>query len=80
MQIGADHRLRFVPFGHPDRFKAFFQANPGMKTDEVDEIRSLQQRLRHDRVVVIGCADMTVGALLGLGLADGVREMRREGL
>ena len=80
LQIGADHRLRFVPFGHPDRFKAFFQANPCMKTDEVDEIRPLQQRLRHDRVVVVGLTDMTVRALLGLGLAHGVREMRSEGL
>ena len=41
LQIGADHRLWFVPFGDSNRLETFFQANPGMEADEVDEIRSL---------------------------------------
>ena len=80
LQIRADHSLWFVPFGNPDRFKSFFKANPGVEADEIDEIRPLQERLRHDRVVVIGLADVTIRALLGFGLAHGVREMRRKSL
>ena len=48
--------------------------------DEIDKIGPQQQQLRHDRVVVVGLGDVTVGARLGLGAPLGVWVMRREGL
>ena len=54
MQVTADDGLRFVPFGNAYRFDGFIGADPGVQTDEVDEIGAEQQQLRHDRVVVIG--------------------------
>ena len=80
VQVGADHRLRLVPFGDPGRLEAALHAGPGVQADEVHEVRPVQQQLRHDRIVVVRLADVAVGAGLRLGPADGVREVRREGL
>ena len=54
VQVAADHRLRLLPFGHLDGAHALFLADPRVEADEVDEVGSLQQQLRHDRVVVVG--------------------------
>ena len=80
LQVAADHRLRLVPFGHLHRADALLGAHPGVQADEVDEVGSLQQQLRHDGVVVVGFRQVAVGAGLGFGLALGVRVVRREGL
>ena len=80
MEVGADHRLRLVPFGDPRRLEAALEPDPGVQPDEVHEIGAVQQQLRHDRIVVVGLAQMAVGAGLGLGAPHRVREMRREGL
>src|SRR5712692_5353864 len=80
MQIAADDGLRLVPFGDAYRFDVTFLADPGVEPDEIDEVCPEQQQLRHDRVVVVGLRDMTVGAGLGLGAALGVWIMRRKRL
>ena len=38
VQIGADHRLRLVPFGDPHRLEAALEADPGVQADEVHEV------------------------------------------
>ena len=80
LQIGAEHRLGFVPLGHPHSLNAGSQPDPGMHADKVNGVGPQHQQLGHDGVVVLGLGDMTVGAGLGLCLADRVREMRGEGL
>ena len=80
VQVAADHRLRLVPFGDLHRLDVALLAHPGVEADEVHEVGSLQQQLRHDRVVVALVGDVAVGAALGLGLPLGVRVVRREGL
>src|SRR3546814_697216 len=80
VEVGAEHRLRLLPFGDPDRLEAVLHPDPGVEADEVHEIGTLEQQLRHDGVVVVRLAQMAVGAGLGLGLAHRVREMGREGL
>ena len=80
VQIGPDHRLRLVPFGHAHRLEPAFEPEPAVEPDEVDEIGAEQQQLRHHRIVIIRLAEVAVGALLGLGLAHRVREVRRERL
>ena len=80
VQIAADDGLWFVIFRHLDGLDAAVAADPGVEADEVDEIGALQQKLRHDGVVVVLLGHMTVGAGFGFRLAHGVGEMRREGL
>ncbi len=80
VQIAADHGLRFVPLGDLHRADAAVFADPCVVADEVDELRAEQQRLRHDGVVVVVLGDVAVVAILGFGLAFGVRIVRREGL
>ena len=81
MQVAADHRLRLVALGHRHRLDA---ARAGRDVDEaaheVDEVRALQQQLRHHRVVVAGRRDVAVGAGLGFGLPHRVRHVRVERL
>ncbi len=52
MQITADHRLGFVPFGDLYGADAAGGADPGVVSHEIDEVGTLQQQLRHDGVVV----------------------------
>ena len=80
MEITPDHRLRLVPLGHAHRLDPVLGPGPGVVADEVHEVGTEQEQLRHDGVVVVVLGDMTIGAGLGLGLALGVREMGREGL
>ena len=80
VQITADDGLWFVIFRHLYGLDAAGAADPGVEADEVDEIGTMQQKLRHDGVVVVLFGHMTVGAGLGFRLAHGVGEMRREGL
>ena len=53
LEVGADHRLRLVPFGHPNRLEAAVEADEGVQADEVDEVGALQKQLRHDRIIVV---------------------------
>ena len=80
VQIAADHRLRFFVLGDLDRHDALAGADIGVEAREVDELRAVPQRLRHDRVVVTVASEMAVAATLGLGLALGVRIVRIHGL
>ena len=80
LQIAADDGLRFVPFGDAHGFDTRFGSDPGVQADEVDEIGTEQQQLRHDGIVVIFRRQMTVGTGLGLGFACRVRKVRCEGL
>jgi hypothetical protein len=80
LQVGAEHGLRLVPFGHPDGLEAALRPHPGMHADEVDRAGAQRQQLGHDGVVVLGRRDVTVGAGLGLGGPHRVREVGREGL
>ena len=80
LQIGAEHRLGLVPLGHPHRLDAGRQPDPGIHADEIDRVGPQHEQLGHDGVVVLGFGDVTVGAGLGLGAPDRVREMRGEGL
>jgi hypothetical protein len=80
MQVTADDGLRLVPFGDLDSADAAGFADPGVVADEVDELRTEQQRLGDDRVVVVLVRQMAVVAFLGFGLALGVRVVRRERL
>ncbi len=56
VEVGADHRLRLVPFGDPHRLEPALQPDPGVQADEVHEIGAVEQQLRHDRIVVVGLA------------------------
>ena len=80
VEVGADHRLRLVIFGDARGLEPAFEAGPCVEADEVDVVGAEQQQLRHDRVVVVLGRQVAIGAGLGLGLAHGVREVRREGL
>src|SRR3546814_10323819 len=59
LQIAADHRLRLVPFGHPRRLETILEPRPDVEADEVDEIGSHQEELRHDRIIVVGLRQVT---------------------
>ena len=60
LEIGADHRLRLVPFGDPHRLEPAVQPDPGVEADEVDVVGALQQQLRHDRIVVVRRREVAV--------------------
>ena len=80
LQVGAEHRLRFVPLRHPHRLDAVVEADPGVHADEVHEVGAQQHQLGHDGVVVIRLRHVAVAAALGLGGAHRVGEVRGEGL
>ena len=80
MQVGTDHCLRFIPLGHLHPGDVFLTTHPGVVTHQVDETGAVHQQLRHDRVVVVVLRQVAVLAVLGLGLAHSVGEMRVEGL
>ena len=80
MQVAADHCLRFFPLGHLHGRHVPLRSEIGIETDKVDEVRSLEQQLRHDRVVVVVRREVAIGTRLGFGLALGMRIVRRERL
>jgi hypothetical protein len=66
VEIGADHRLRLVPFGDRGRLEPAFEARPGVQADEVHEVRPCSSSCAMIGVVVVRLADVAVGAGLGL--------------
>jgi hypothetical protein len=53
VQIAADHGLGLLPLSNLHRFHMAFLTQPGVETDEIDEVCAVQQQLPHDRIVVI---------------------------
>ena len=80
MEVAAQHRLRFVPFGHARGLETTLQPRPGVHADEVHVIGAQQQQLRHDGVVVVLCRKVAIGTGLGLFRAHRVGEVGRKGL
>ena len=80
LEIAPNHGLRLIPLGDRRRFDMFAQTNPGVMTHKIDEVRSLQEQLGHDRVVIILRRNVAIATSLGLFFALGVRIMRRERL
>ena len=81
VQPAADHGLGLVRLGHDDCLEALvLLADVDVAAEEVDEVRPLQQDLRHPGVVVPGLRHVAVDARLGLLPTHGVREVRVEGL
>jgi hypothetical protein len=69
VQVAADHGLRLVPLGDRHRDNGTGTSNIGVVADEVDEIGTLHQQLRHDCVVVVASGQVAINARLGFGLA-----------
>ena len=80
LEIAANHGLRLIPLGDRRGLDMFTQTNPGVMTHKIDEVRSLQEQLRHDRVVIVLRRNVAIATSLGLFFALGVRVMRRERL
>ena len=81
MQRRPDHGLRLVPLRHRHRFESVMAGgHVGEASDEVDEVRPLQQELRHPGVVVVILGGVTAAAALRLATAHRVRHVRIEGL
>ena len=80
LQVAADDGLRLVELGHAHGVDLAFAADPRVVPDEVDELRTEQQQLGHDRVVVVRLRQVAVGAGLRFGPALRVRVVRGERL
>ena len=78
VQVAADDGLRFVPLGDLHRIDPTVATNPGVVADEVDEIGSVHQQLRHDGIVVAVLGEVAVLAHLRFCLTHRVRKVRVE--
>src|SRR5262244_2408097 len=81
VQTAADNGLRLFAFCCDDRLVSLLAfTDVYISADEIVEIGPLHQELGHQRVVVVLCGDVAVGAALGLFATHRMRETRTEGL
>src|SRR5437868_13411693 len=81
MEVAAIDRGRFFVLGNGYSIEALFAGRyVDVSSHEVEEIRSLNQDLRHPRVVIFFLRDVTVGTFFRFFRADGMRHIRAEGL
>ena len=81
VQAAPDHRLWLVGLRDRHRLEPLgFLRHVDVAAEEVDEVRALEEHLRHPGVVVPPLRQVAVVAGLGLGGAHGVREVRVERL
>ncbi len=65
LQVTADDRGRLIVFGHGDRIETFGAVSHiNVAAHEVQKVSSLQQDLRHPRVVVIAVGNVAIVASL----------------
>ena len=63
LQVAADYGLRLVVLGDGDGLEAVAAlADVGVAAQEIDEVRALQQQLRHPGVVIVFARDVAIRA------------------
>lgn len=77
VEAAADDGLWLFSLGHGDRLETGIHlGDVDEAAEEVDEVRALQQQLRHPGVVVVAAGEVAVGAGLRFPLAHAMRKMR----